>query len=413
MIPKIGYLVSEYPAVSHTFIQREVAALQEQGVDVVPYSIREPSEAGRKGAVEKREHARTFYVLPKLKKPLQLMATHARMIRRGPGRYFRILGRAITRRPAGIKALIWHLAYFAEAGVLADQMGRDGVTHLHVHFANAGCTVGMMAAGLADIPFSFTMHGPTEFFDVQPHQLPDKIAQAKFVVCISHFCRSQLMLFSDPSHWDKFHIVRCAIDPDRFASGADKIRKSLLFVGRMSGVKGVPLLLQSAADLREKHPDMRVTLVGDGPERAALETKVTQSGLGEIVHFTGYQTQDEVAQFMQQSEVLVLASFAEGLPVVLMEALASDTAVVTTRIAGVAELVEDGVNGLLVSAGDQDGLTRALDRVLSDADLCRQMGTAGPAKIRTMFNSQVEAEKLAALFGAAGSTQAPKTGSAS
>lgn len=398
MTPVTGYLISEYPAVSHTFIQREIEGLRHHGVDVRPYSIREPAPSGLTGAVEQQEHARTFYIFPKLKSPLALLAAHARLLTRAPGRYLKALSLALRVRPAGVKALVYHLAYFAEAGVLAARMQRDGVGHLHVHFANAGCTVGMLAAEICDMPFSFTMHGPTEFFDVHRLGLAEKLKRAVFVACISHFCRSQLMLFSDRADWDKFHIIRCALDSDNYDAESPKEPHNLLFVGRMAGVKGVPLLLESLAALRGGFPQLTATLVGDGPEQTALVAQAAALGLGDIVRFTGSQTQQEVAGHMARADLFVLASFAEGLPVVLMEALASATPVLTTRIAGVAELVEDGVHGRLVSPGDQEGLTAALRALLEDDAGRRTMGQAGPAKIATEFDTRTEAGKLKALF---------------
>jgi glycosyltransferase involved in cell wall biosynthesis len=394
----IGYLISEYPAVSHTFIQREIEGLRAHGVAVVTYSIREPLAESLRGAVERCEHEGTFYIFPRLKSPLALLSSHARSFIQAPGRYLSALRLALRTRSAGFKALIYQLAYFAEAGILAAQVRKDDVTHLHVHFANAGCTVGMLAAEMCGRPFSFTMHGPTEFFDVYRLALPEKLERAAFVACISHFCRSQLMLFSDKSHWDKFHIIHCALDPDMYENEDPKDRHHVLFVGRMAGVKGVPLLLQSIADLRADLPALKAILVGDGPEQRELVVRAEGLGLQDVVRFTGYQTQQEVAEYMKAADVFVLASFAEGLPVVLMEALASATPVIATRIAGVGELVEDGVHGRLVAPGDQRGLTEALRELLEDDKARLAMGQAGPGKIRAEFDTKTEAGKLAALF---------------
>jgi len=254
----------------------------------------------------------------------------------------------------------------------------------------------MLMSEMSGIPYSFTLHGPDIFYEPYRWRLDEKIARARFVACISHFARSQAMAFSAPEHWNKLHIVHCGVDPARYDTQSPKAHAHLVFVGRLAGVKGVPVLLQALQGLIAEHPDLRLTLVGDGPERAALETLA--QGLGDHVEFVGYQSQDAVAALLSEATLHVLPSFAEGVPVVLMEAMAARVPVVTTRIAGVPELVEDGVSGLLVPPGDADALRVALGRLLTDADLCRAMGEAGRVRVRTEFASDTEAAWLAALF---------------
>ena len=398
-LPKLAYLTGEYPRASDTFIQREVAALRALGHEVLTCSIRTTGAEHLVGPEQRAEHARTFKVLDACKSPLRLARAHLRWMA-SPGRYLSALRLAWQTAPKGLRGRLYNLIYFLEAGVLADELTRQGVTHLHNHIAKASCTVAMLANALSGLPYSFTIHGPDIFFEPHHWRIDAKAARARFVACISDFCRSQLMCFADPAHWERFHIVHCGIEPERYTTPPAHDGQHLLFVGRLAGVKGVPILLDAVAALRDRHPGLRLTLIGDGPERALLEAKARDLGLADTVSFVGYKSQAEVAQALAETDVFVLPSFAEGVPVVLMEAMAARVPVVTTRIAGVPELVEDGVSGLLVPPGDTGALCTALETVLADPDRRRAMGAAGHAKVTGDFHIRSEAAWLSHLLTA-------------
>ncbi|NDV98284.1 glycosyltransferase [Salipiger sp. PrR002] len=395
--PKLAYLTGEYPRASDTFIQREVAALRAMGHEVLTCSIRTTGAEHLVGPEQRAEHAQTFKVLDACRAPLRLLRAHARWLR-SPSRYLRALALAWRTAPKGLKGRAYNLIYFAEAGVLADHLAAAGVQHLHNHIAKASCTVAMLASELSGIPYSFTIHGPDIFFEPHHWRIDEKTRRARFVACISAYCRAQLMCFADAADWPKLRIVHCGIDPERYAPAAQS-GQSLLFVGRLAGVKGVPVLLRALADLAPRYPDLRLRLIGDGPERTALERKAAELGLAECVEFLGYRSQAEVAEALSAADIFVLPSFAEGVPVVLMEAMAAQLPVVTTRIAGVPELVEHGASGLLVPPGEAGALAAALDSLLSDPDGRRRMGAAGRAKVIAEFDIKTEAAKLSALFG--------------
>lgn len=399
-VKPIAYLTGEYPRATDTFIQREVAGLRQNGIEVLTCSIRQTGVEHLVGDEQKTEAANTFYVLNVAKSPLHLLRCHIRALRRAPGRYFRALKLALKTRPAGAKNLLYQLFYFAEAAVLADHLLQNNITHLHNHIAKASCTVAMITSEMSGIPYSFTLHGPDIFFEPHHWRLDEKIARATFVACISHFCRSQAMAFSAPTHWGKLHIVHCGVDPSRYDDVPDtnKTGNNLLFVGRLAAVKGLPVLFEALSELQKDHPDIRLTLIGDGPDRAALETLARP--LGEMVKFVGYKSQTEVAQTLRTTDALVLPSFAEGLPVVLMEAMAARLPVITTRIAGVPELVEDGTSGVLVPAGDVEALTAGIARVLTDAELRKSMGKKGQEKVLQEFDIAGETSWLAQIFTA-------------
>jgi glycosyltransferase involved in cell wall biosynthesis len=392
----IGYLVGEYPKVSHTFIQREVAALRALGWTVHTCTVRWPPK-GDILSDQMDEAAQTFCIVDAARSPLHLIGAHFSMLTRHPGRWFAALRLAFATRSPGWRALLFQMFYFAEAAILARHLERQGARHLHNHFSSASCTVAMLTSVMSGIPFSFTMHGPDIFFEPMRWRIDEKIARAAFVACISDFCRSQAMLFSDRRHWDKLHVVHCGIEPDRYAGPSTATGADLLFVGRLAAVKGVPVLFDALRLIGDRLPGLRLTLIGDGPERPALMAEAAAMGLAGRVHFAGYKTSDEVAAALLQADLLVLPSFAEGVPVVLMEAMASGLPVVTSRIAGIPELVEDGVSGHLVPPGNPEALAEAIVGVLTAPDRAA-MGAAGRRRVTRDFNTRTEAEWLAQLL---------------
>ena len=403
---KIAYLTGEYPRATDTFIQREVAALRELGIEVQTCSIRRTGVQHLVGEEQRAEAARTFHVLPAALNPLTL--TRAKLAAlRAPGRYFRALALAWKTAPKGVKGRLYNLVYFAEALVLARHMRQAGATHLHNHIAKSSCTVAMLASELSGIPYSFTLHGPDIFFAPEHWRLDEKIARARFVACISEFCRSQAMLWSDRAHWDKLQIVHCGVELARYASG-QRTGTRLMFVGRLDAVKGVPVLLEAFAEAIADRPDLRLTLVGDGPDRAALEAEVAARGLTGAVEFAGYRSQSEVAEMLAIHDALVLPSFAEGVPVVLMEAAAAALPVIATAVGGVGELVKHGQTGVLVPPGDGAALREAILQIMGDGALRARMGAAGRTVVEDGFTARTEAARLARLMRAGAALPAGK-----
>ena len=401
---KIAYLTGEYPRATDTFIQREVAELRKIGFEIQTCSIRRTGTAHLVGPEQREEAGRTFYVLAALASLAGLVTLARALLTQ---RFWGALALAWKTAPKGVKGRLYNLIYLAEAAVLAQRMKAQGVQHLHNHIAKASCTVAMLASHISGIPYSFTLHGPDIFFEPHHWRLDAKIARARFVACISHFCRSQAMVFSGSDHWAKLHIVHCGVDPARYAH-RDRLsgRARVLFVGRLAGVKGVPILLRTCAALRASGLDFDVTLVGDGPERAAHQALASDLGLTDI-DFAGYQSQSRVAELLAQSDMLVLPSFAEGVPVVLMEAMAAQIPVITTRIAGVPELVEDGVSGLLIPPGDDVALGVAMADLLGDPGLRTQMGAKDRQKVLAEFDIAQEAAWLGHLIEAHHAGQTP------
>ena len=400
----VAYVTGQYPSVSHTFIQREIMALRDLGIEVLTCTVRRPLAKAVVGPDQQAEAARTFGVIEAAKNPLRLLAAHGRMLRRAPGRWFSALGLAWGTRPPGLKALLWQLFYFLEAGVLADHLLARGVRHMHNHFGDSSGSLTMITSEMSGIPFSITLHGPTIFFEMHWWRLDAKVARAAFISCISHFCRSQAMLFSAEGDWHKLRIVHCGIRPELYAPSRGD-GGHVVFVGRLDPVKGVPLLLDAFAEVKARHPQARLTIAGDGHIRERLEARARSLGLQ--VNFPGYLDEGQVADLLATADMLVLPSFAEGLPVVLMEALAAQIPVIATQVGGVPELVQHGVSGLIVPPGDVVGLAEAIDRLLSDPALRARMGEVGRAKVLAEHDVMHEARWLAELFSGTGAGLRP------
>lgn len=404
MIPLAGpiaYVTGEYPKVSHTFIQREIMGLRALGAEVLTCSVRRPAAKTVVGPEQQAEAARTFVIMEAARRPVQLVTAHGRMLRRAPGRWFSALHLAWTTRPPGLKAFLWQMFYFLEAGVLADHLTARAARHMHNHFGNSSGSLTMIASEMSGIPFSITMHGPTLFFEPVWWRIDEKVARSAFIACISHFSRSQVMLFSDQAHWHKLRIVHCGVTPALYGGGpVRRFDGHVVFVGRLDAVKGVPLLLEAFNKTHARHPGARLTIAGDGPARATLEARALDAG--DAVHFAGYLDEAAVAALLANADILALPSFAEGLPVVLMEAMASRLPVLATQVAGVSELVEDGVSGFIVPPGDVETLSARLEELLSDPHLCRRMGEVGQQAVAARHDIRNEVAWLHQLFAGTG-----------
>jgi len=397
---RIAYMTGQYPRATDTFIQREVAALRSRGVHVQTFSIRKPASKENVGPEQEAERERTFYVLPPC--PWAMFTSHLRLLLGNPRRYFRALRTMLTVRPPGLKAFVWQCAYFAEAGIVARRVRELGIVHLHNHFSNSSCSVAMLSAEMGGFTFSFTMHGPAEFYEPKYWRVDEKVRRAKFVACISHFARSQAMVFAPQEHWGKLHVVHCGVSPEQFEPRRHEGRGSrLLFVGRLAAVKGLPVLLEAVAHLAKDRQDVTLVVAGDGPDRAKLEAQAKRLGIGSRVEFRGYQSQAQVREVLRQTDVFAMASFAEGVPVVLMEAMAAGVPVIATRIAGVPELVEDGVSGFLVPPGEPQTIAEKAAMLLDNAELRNRFGAAGRAKVEREFNIATEALRLCRIMTSA------------
>ena len=406
---RIAYLCNRYPAISLTFIQGEVRALRRLGMIVDTFAIRRAFRDHLLSDVDRQEFASTYAVLPP--NVVDVVPTHLTAFLRHPVRYVSTLALALRLRPRGLRGAVWQCFYFAEAILIWRQCCQRGIRHIHAHFANVATDVALLATHFGggereDWSWSFTLHGPVEFFDVSQSRLPEKLRRAKFVVCISDFARSQAMAFLDQRQWNKLRVVHCGVDPSAFQPDgkahmpAQTNSLHVLNVGRLIGLKGHALLLNALALLRDRGIDAKLTIVGDGPTRARLESLAASIGITDAVSFAGAVGQGEIAAFYRAADVFCTPSFAEGIPVVLMEAMAMHLPVVATRIAGIPELVHHGTTGLIVSPGRPDQLADALKRLALDPARRRVMGEEARAKVRAQFDIRRSARMLRDIFTA-------------
>ncbi len=403
---RIAYVVNTYPSVSHTFIRREIQALEAHGHTVLRFSMRVGT--GLVDAADQGEAARTHVVLAQPK--MRLLAVALRTLLAAPAGACRALGAMWAMHRRSPRGLVAHAAYLIEAAYLLPRLRAAQVQHVHAHFGSNGTAVARLIARLGGPGYSFTVHGPEEFDAPVALSLPEKIAEARFVVAISSFGRAQLCRWCASDAWGKLHIVRCAVDAAWLdappAPPTDAPR--LLFVGRLSEQKGVHVLLEAFARLSNTGTAAELVLAGDGPLRASLAAQAEAAGIAPAVRFLGYQSGEQIRTHLAQARALVMASFAEGLPVVIMEALALGRPVVATYVAGIPELVRVGETGWLAPAGDTAALAEAMREVLqADAATRARMGAAGRSAVQARHHAPAESATLAAHIQAALRAEAP------
>lgn len=397
---RIAYFVSEYPATSHTFILREVVGLRQRGFAIATASINPDRRPASAVTIEERDERDTTYVL-KAHGLRGALAAQLWTLWHHPRGYARGLSATLRRSLKNPATLPRNLFHFTEALMLGRWMRQQATEHLHVHFATAGASIASLAKRVFPMTLSMTVHGPDEFADVRNEHFQDKVAMADFVVCISHFARSQTMQHSAPEHWKKLDISRLGVNPQVFAPQAlpaESREFSLLCVGRLTPAKGQHLLLEAIAALRDAGEAVRLHLAGDGPDRASLERHVAALDIGDRVQFHGALNHDEVRLLYAKSDAFVLPSFAEGIPVVLMEAMAAGLPCVSTRIAGIPELIEDGRSGFLTSPSSLEELTARLRELIHDPELRTRLATNGRKRVCEAYDLNRNIGGLAELF---------------
>jgi colanic acid/amylovoran biosynthesis glycosyltransferase len=396
----IGYLLSRYPAVSHTFFLKEVLGMRERGLSVEVASINLPDRRKEDlPPVEAAEADRTYYV-----KPRSVMAVALQVLGialRNPGVTLRGLRAALRLGGFDLKARAFALFYLAEALLVGDWMQSHDLRHLHVHFGGPVATVGMLTTQAWQVPWSVTLHGPDEFFDQEDFYLRQKIDSAAFIVCISDFCRSQVLRISAGTPDSRLEVVRLGVDCTALQPGSQsKLAGPVRIVctGRMVAAKGHRILLEAVSGLISSGVELSLVLIGDGPERKALEAQCDQAGIRGQVEFLGAMAHHATLAEVARADVFVLASFAEGLPVALMEAMALGVPCVSTTIAAIPELILDGVNGVLVPPANPQLLEEALGKLASDPVLRRKLGVAARTTAEQHYNLALNLDLLAATW---------------
>jgi colanic acid/amylovoran biosynthesis glycosyltransferase len=404
---KLAYLVNTYPQPSHSFIRREIQALERMDWQIHRFALRS-DRARLVDSADIAEDGRTEHILdhglwPIVKKALPFAARRPMAALRSL-RLALACGARGTGGVPGTGGRLRHLVYWLEGAFLAARCHDLRLPHIHAHFGTNSTTVAMLAAEIGGLGYSFTTHGPEEFDAPRAHSLGEKIARADFAVAISSFGRSQLCRWAEVPHWPKLHVVHCGIEPWRFPAPAPLPDgpPRLVAIGRLAEQKGFPLLIEAMALVADDLPDLQLTLIGEGPFRAALERQIASAGLQGRITLTGWLDEAAVRDQLARAQALILPSFAEGLPVVVMEAFAAGRPVIATAIMGVPELVGPDT-GWLVPAGDPQALAEAIrSYAVTPTDRLAAMGALARETVLARHDITREAETLAALFASGG-----------
>lgn len=399
---KIAYFINQYPRVSHSFIRREILAVERQGFTVQRIALRGWSDP-LPDPEDQRERERTQYVLRG--NTWGLLVSAGAALLRSPRRFFSALRLAVRMMHPSYRPRRYHLISLLEACCVLRWTRASGASHIHAHFGTNSAEVAMLVSALGGPGFSFTAHGPEEF--LQPMGLQHKVHRSRFAVAISSFGRSQLMLHCAHEDWNRIQVVHCGLEAQYFATPWTEAThpQRLVCVGRLCEAKGQLLLIEAVRQLQQRGRPIELVLAGDGPLRPQLERLIRAHRLEHCVRITGWIGADAVRQEILAARALVLPSFAEGLPVVIMEAMALRRPVLSTYIAGIPELVVPGETGWLIAAGSLEELIGGLEQclALSTAEL-RTLGEAGRRRVMARHNIDVEAQRLGAFFRASEST---------
>lgn len=395
---RIAYFVNQYPAASHSFIRREILALEARGHHVSRYALSSLIDT-IVDPEDQMEDRKTKHVF--CQSPYRLFAAFLAIALAYPRGVLRALKLVLRIGPGSDRGLLRHLAYLVEAGVVAQWCRFDRIEHLHAHFGTNSTAVALLAHTISGTKFSFTVHGPDEFDRPEAISLPEKIRHAAFVIAVSSFGRSQLMRWADIDDWRKLNVVHCGITegfriPPR---SPDATERRFVCVGRLAPQKGHLILLAAAHILFLEGLRFRLVFAGDGPLRPQIERKVVELGLVSQLVITGWASGDCVVDELTRACAMVLPSVAEGLPVAIMEAMALRRPVISTFIAGIPELVVPGETGWLVPAGDVQALAAAMREVLnSDPTRLAAMGAAAYRRVFQRHAIETEVVKLENLM---------------
>jgi colanic acid/amylovoran biosynthesis glycosyltransferase len=404
---RIAYVMTHYPKHSQTFLFDEVRNVPGDGVSIVPIALNAPEPGDVESDDERVEAGRTYYVksVPKA----TIARTVTGLTRRAPRAVADLFARARSAAGTDVKAALWNAFYAVEAMLVWDHCERTGCRHIHAQFGTNTATVASLAARLGTaltpdrpVTWSFTVHGYHEFTAEERYGIADKVRDADLVVGVSDYTRSQLMRLTEPEHWSKIHTVHCGIDLARFTYAPRPTPNEppiVVTVGRLSPEKGQLVLLDAVRILRDRGIDVRARIVGGGPSAESLAARSAALGIADRVEFTGAIAPDQVAAELDAADVFCLASFAEGIPVSVMEALARGLPVVTTYVGGVAELVEDGVTGCIVPAGRPDRVADAIGRLVQDASLRARVSEQGRQRVVQEHDLTRTTATLRSLFG--------------
>jgi colanic acid/amylovoran biosynthesis glycosyltransferase len=395
---RLVYLLSEYPNLTYTYLLREVRALRDSGLDLQVISVRGCDRPDHLLSPQERdERERTYVVLEE--DFVSVVWTHLSILIKSPRRY--LAGAVYSLRLArlDLRKMFWNLMYFGEAVLVGARAQSLGVAHLHCHFAS---TVALLVTRVFPLTFSATLHGPGDFSAPKGFYLAQKVAQALFLCAISNYSRSQLMRASEPQYWDKLEVVPVGVNPEMFRPRPHRdpeVCFEILCVARLAPVKGHHILVDAVGQLiREGRRSIRLRIVGYGPIRHSLEEEIAKRELEEYIHLEGACSEDRLLALYRQCDVFVLSSFAEGVPMVLIEAMSMEIPCIATWVNGVPELIRHRVDGWLIPPSDVGELAAAICELMDDSDLRRRLGTSARQRVVEKYNLGRNVACLAEIF---------------
>ncbi|CAN5706416.1 glycosyltransferase family 4 protein [soil metagenome] len=404
--PKVAYVVSRFPRLTETFVVDEAAAVLRAGADLDLY----PLHRERATVVQPAAEALAPHVHHNRLVSPAVLASQWWALRTNPKGYLGAAAAIVRHNLGSRRLLVGGVAAFPLAVHLARRFEAEGVDHVHAHFATHPAVVAYVANRVVGLPFSFTAHGSDLHRD--RHMLAEKVRRAAFVVAISEHNRQVVLDECGPEVGDRVVVVRCGVDRGRFTPVTRERRRpgaplALGCVGTLHEVKGQTHLVEACRRLRAAGIDVSLTLVGGGPDRDALAEQARAAGLEAVVHFTGSLTHPEVRDVLEDVDVLVAPSVPtadgrrEGLPVVILEAMAVGIPVVASRLSGIPEAVVDGVTGLLADPGDVEGLVSALARLADEPGLAERLAERAAEVVAEEFDIDASARRLVELYGGA------------
>jgi len=404
----IAYIVKAWPRLSETFILNEIISLEQRGVHISIFSVRE-ADAGPSHPKVSQVRAKITCLAFRTRWK-QAVPANLRLFWRRPRRYLRVLLRAITVTVVRHHRFAppWH---FFEAGYLADILSRNPVDHLHAHFASTPTLIALYVHRLCGIPYTFTAHAKDIYLS-HPDALRSKLEEAGAVITCTQYNRAFLSEHYGPWCDGKVRSIYHGLDVSQFnfelSTKLNAGEPMILSVARLVEKKGLGDLIAAADILRRRGRVFHVEVIGSGPQREALRARAKLLGLAERIRLVGAQAHDVVCLAYQRASIFVLPSVIasngdrDGIPNVLLEAMASGVPVVSTTVSGIPELIESGLDGLLVPPNDPAALAEAIDKLLASPELRESLARAARAKIQSSFSLEASANRLLALFGEPG-----------
>ncbi|WP_207764837.1 glycosyltransferase family 4 protein [Hyphococcus luteus] len=391
----IAYLMNTFPLTSTTFIRREIEAHERRGMKIHRYAVRK-WDGALVDPLDIADVDRTHYILSG--NAVGLVKAFFRELIGNPRGLMKALGPWWSLLKAARGGVVRHVAYLMEACYFRQRAETDHIDHVHVHFLTNSTAVAMLARIMGGPTYSSTVHGPDELVDAPLLDFPAKIEHASFIAAITHFCKSQLIRFSSIAMGEKIKIVHCGLNLEDFEATPPPDNQTFVCVGRLCPQKGQAQIPAAAAALKDEFPDLKIILVGDGESRPEIEAEIARCGVADQVIIKGWMANAQVRETVKNARAFLLPTFAEGLPVVIMEALALGRPVISTYIAGIPELVDEGC-GWIIPAGDSVALTEAMGAALAASpDELAALGREGRARVEERHDVDKEAEKLGNLF---------------